>query len=583
MSEEEHNESGEGFESFNYEEDEEHEEEQQQSSPKQATSPSQKSSAPSSPANRQPSSPSMRPTSTRSTKMLAQFSSRPSTNTHFMEKFEHEKSDYSNDNVPVDDRVRILVNTDKNNEVEGETNNADESFESFGDEFDNKEEEIEPTEEYKNDLGIKPSDSHEVQELKKALNSDKQLIAKLKKNNQGLKEQLVQLNQIVEEQLEQNGVKIQKPKPTVKTVLVGNDQELKLLRKQHEIDKKTIEKLQKQLFSEGNPERIKLLVNKMSELTKQLEDLEKENKSLKIIQREQSKALETSAGVQDKTIDVMKNESRFQSGKIEQLKDKIKELEEVVNQKNKMLGVHEQKAKNLETILKRKNLTEDGVTKIDELTKQIEELSKENDKLKKDTIVMNKSKEVLEKKAKMISYQSKQEVKKFSQENTELRMMLEKREKDIRASNMILKQNNLTQHMITISPLSTPNSSSDLFATNQTSTNQPTSGGGSSGSQRKVTASPSPTAPKTKTVTKTTNAAVTEHKKIAKKNNIQTLGEKKKSITSTAQEILNTVEEAVDDEFFGDDFAGDDFDDSEEPPKQSSNNNEESSIFAPSF
>ncbi|KAF0975480.1 hypothetical protein FDP41_005474 [Naegleria fowleri] len=596
----------EGFDVFHYSDDEEHEHDGDVEEQKESSSPSNLIKN------------NQRPPSNKSSKILPQFSSRPQTNSQvtYMEKFEVEKSDYNNENVPVDDRVRLLVNNQKNNQPASSAMN--ESFgESFDDSFHEDKDEIEE-EEKPNvasvDTSVHASDSQQVQDLKKRIKHDEKVIAKLKKSNQNLKEQLFQLNQIVDEQLIQKGVDVPKPKPTVKTVLVGNEQELKVLRKQHEIDKKTIERLQKQLFNEGNPERIKSLENKVKELKQQLDEVREENKSLKVIQREQSKALENT-GVQDKAMDLMKNESKFLNAKIEKLREKCKELEELVNQKNKMLSVYEQKAKNLDTILRRKNLSEDGVAKIDELSKQVEELNQTNDKLSKEVVVLKRARETIEKKAKMIAYQSKQDVKKFSQENSELRNALEKRDKDIRSLNMTLKQNKLEQYMINVSPIPTPTNSSsssstadsNLFsATPNTVSNAPGSSSSSNNTNNKKSAVSSPSHPPKQPITKpsatkanTTNTTtIQEHKKgVTKKNNIQTLGENRKvpspqpittqSSNDIRQEQSNptTVEEDV-----GDDL--DDFDDFENEMEdtdqqavieQDTKLNEDANIFAPSF
>ncbi|KAG2381967.1 hypothetical protein C9374_005759 [Naegleria lovaniensis] len=577
----------EGFDVFNYSDDEEHDHDgnvEESSSPSKAV------------VNNQ------RPPSNKSSKILPQFSSRPQTNSQvtYMEKYEVEKTDYNNENVLVDDRVRVLVNNQKNNQ-QPSSSAINESFgESFDDSFqeENKEEHEEEDKHPTIDISVDSSDSQQVQDLKKRIKHDEKIITKLKKSNQNLKEQLFQLNQIVDEQLIQKGVNLPKPKPTVKTVLVGNEQELKVLRKQHEIDKKTIERLHKQLFSEGNPERIKALENKVKELKQQLDEVREENKGLKVIQREQSKALENT-GVQDKAMDLMKNESKFLNGKIEKLKEKCKELEEQVNQKNKMLSVHEQKAKNLESILRRKNLSEDGVAKIDELSKQVEDLNQMNEKLSKEVVVLKRARETIEKKAKMIAYQSKQEVKKFSQENTELRSILEKRDKDIRSVNMILKQNKLDQHMINVSPIPTPTNSSsspaggdsNMFATATpiTSSNAPGSSSSSTSNKKSVS---SPSQPKQVTKTSKASTTITEPKKgVTKKNNIQTLGENRKvstpqPSTDAIQEQPNpitTVEEDVGDLDDFDDFENEIEDTNQAGFEQETKLNEDANIFAPSF
>ncbi|KAL9651327.1 hypothetical protein ABK040_001279 [Willaertia magna] len=540
--------------------------------------------------------------------------SRPaSTLINYMEKYTHDGTDYTNDNVDVDDRVHILRNDNTSNDKNIKEHTDEEHFDE---EFQGDFEDNHPTDDHNlrdeepiinsgnlnedrrnshdentelnfSEMNYKGEDSEdaEVIMLKKKIKKDASVIRKLKKENDLMKEQLVQLNQLVDEQLSQNGIKLPKPKLTVKTVLVGNESELKTLRKQQEIDKKTIETLKKQLYTEGSPERVKQLEGKLKEVCKQLEELKEENKGLKIIQREQSKALESNE--QDKTIDQMKNESRFLNGKIENLKSKNKELEEIIAQKSKMLTVQEQKAYKLEAILKKKNLTEDGIAKIEELTKQVDDHAQTSDKLSKEVGVLRRAKDVAEKKFKMASVQFKQEQKKLIQENQELRQVLEKREKDVRSLNMILKQNNLSQFMINLSPLPTPNTALNLE-------NVPTSptGTNNSGSNNRR-ASPKPHL--TNVVTNNNKGTVSKPKvtkpAIRKKNSIQKLEEKKK-IGEIANQ--NNVEEELGADAFED--LGDDFDEDfvEEAEIPTNNNNdteitkqkaisEDVSIFRPSF
>jgi len=229
--------------------------------------------------------------------------------------------------------------------------------------------------------------------------TDKETIEKLKKANSVLKNQLVELNRMLDVHLSQKGVRVPLKIAAPKRVQSGEKE--KGLAKQLEYYKKQTEELKKQLYSSSNLDKIISLENSLKEKRKEVDGIVEENKGLKNQVREQAKALERISSGQDKTIDQMAADYRVLKVQHQQLKEKNAELVGEIDKNHAKYTQLLQKCDKYEQALKSVNLSVDNVALINKLKQESEEKDVIINDLKKKVEVETRSKQSQLKKIQM--------------------------------------------------------------------------------------------------------------------------------------------------------------------------------------
>jgi myosin heavy subunit len=286
---------------------------------------------------------------------------------------------------------------------------------------------------------------------KEIVDSDTQ-IQQLKEQNQELKMQLLELNNALDDALTKKGVKIEKKRTNM---LVTNDKEVKNLMKQIEMYKKENEELKRQIYSNTDVHRVVQLENKLQESKIIIDQLNEEKKSLQVVQRKQGKALEEFSSGNDKTVDTLKSDISYLKAKIDKMNEAKLAEKEVLTQKEKMLAIMEGKVREYEAFLKDKNLSKDGLARMQKLEKENEEKTKALEERTRERDIETKAKQSVEKKLKVFQQTSKLEMKKLQDELSLLTVKLDEKDREVRATTLQLK-NNSSVATITNSPTMAP-------------------------------------------------------------------------------------------------------------------------------
>jgi myosin heavy subunit len=268
---------------------------------------------------------------------------------------------------------------------------------------------------------------------------DPDTIEKLKKANQVLKEQLLELNAALDKQLAQKGVILGRQE---KRNTQSTEHDVKILLQQISILKKTNEELRTKISTSTDLERITILENKLQSRALKIQKLKEENKSLKNIEREQGKALESYNSEAEKMVNQLKSELNFQKEKTKKIKEAYEKAKLIVEQKSKVLDVTETKYRHLEEIMKQANLTKGGIVESKKLEQELEAKNKELESLEKRLTVEINSKESFKKQSALQISQLKSTIQKLEATVEEVKNQLEEKDKQLRSAVIQLKNGN---------------------------------------------------------------------------------------------------------------------------------------------
>ena len=248
--------------------------------------------------------------------------------------------------------------------------------------------------------------------------SDKEQIEKLKKANSVLKDQLMELNKLVDQQLYSKGVKVASKAGIPKRQPV-NDKE-KSVQKQIDSLKKQNEQLKRQLYMSNNIDKIVTLENLLKEKKREVDQVQAENISLRNTVREQAKSLEKMNVGQDKTIDQISADYRSLKTRYQQNKEKLIEMKLELDKSNDKVMKSLHRCDKYEQALKSVNLNLDNIALLNKLKQEIDEKDTLINDLKKRIDVETKSKQAALKKMKAEVSSIQTEMKKQQQQNDQV-------------------------------------------------------------------------------------------------------------------------------------------------------------------
>lgn len=236
-------------------------------------------------------------------------------------------------------------------------------------------------------------------------------ISNLKQANTYLKQQMAELNKMLDQHLAAKGIKVP-VKPVKRTV---SDKEKAFL-KQIDYYKKLVEDLQRQVYGSANVDKIIALENQVKEKKKELDTLVEENKGFRNQVREQSRALERLSA--DKTVDQISNDYKLLKTQNAQVRDQLADAKSEIEKQNERYLKLQQKYDKLDEALKSSNISVDMVAVMKKLKSDMEERDASIADLRKKLEIESKSKQSSQKMLRIEIAQLQQEVKRLTPNNT---------------------------------------------------------------------------------------------------------------------------------------------------------------------
>eukprot|EP00762_Andalucia_godoyi_P000435 ANDGO_03062.mRNA.1 hypothetical protein len=256
-------------------------------------------------------------------------------------------------------------------------------------------------------------------------------VAKLRAQNVELRKELVSLNRQLDAALAQSGQPV-RSRPD--TSAEANARQIKSLQKQVDALRKENEDLKKMLGAQAT-ERVTALENMLHEARKSNSELSAEVKSLKAIQREQSKALQSyDAGGGDvvKQLHDSQEDLKVLREKLKKAHAKLAEDDrgrKADAEKNAKLQDKNQK---LMALLQNKNINPDTQEDADALRKQLAEESERRVKAEEAAMNARKSAETDRKRVASLQHQLKLQQEESESEISKLNEQLREKEKEAR-------------------------------------------------------------------------------------------------------------------------------------------------------
>lgn len=266
--------------------------------------------------------------------------------------------------------------------------------------------------------------------------SKEETIRKLRKQNDNLKQQLLELNAALDSQLEQRGIKVHASAGVIASKRAGqvsaSDREVRSLMKQNEHYKRENEELKNMIYGSEVSDKVIRLENVVREKKMKIKQLEVDKKGLENQVREQSRALEKIAEGSEPKVQQISSDIRWLKEANRKLKDKTLEQQATIDRQNKQIMELKNNIDKLQQTFKDNNVSMDLVEENKKMKEAVAAKDQELETRKKQYEVECRSLESKLKRKTTEAAHVDGESKKLLQEIAALKQQLEDKDKELR-------------------------------------------------------------------------------------------------------------------------------------------------------